>query len=192
MRPWVLALLLLLGGCAAHAPAAGPSAAQPCPADWKAFGEMQGRAGKRLGVVEAYLKSCPVAETEQARSAFRAGHGEGLAAFCTTAAQYTRGRSGKDWRDVCPASERAALREAHADGRRVHARREALGKQRARLADIEQYARVGAAQPRDRERFGDPPLPERAALREAERALHREDARLSRRYGAEPLTGGSA
>lgn len=191
-RPWVVALLLSLGGCAGHAPEADQLAAQSCPADWKAFGEALGRAGQRLGIVEKRLAACPVADEQQARTAFRAGHAEGLAAFCTTATQYTRGRSGKAWRDVCPAGERAALREAHADGQRVHARREALDKQRARLADIEQYARVGAAQPRDRERFGDPPLQEREALREAERALHREDARLSRRYGAAPLAGGSA
>jgi hypothetical protein len=188
----VVALALLLGGCAAHPPEARQSGAQSCPADWAEFGEAQGRAGHRLGIVELHLEACSNAGVQQARAAFRAGHAEGLAGFCTTAAQYARGRSGEAWRNVCPAEAHNALREAHADGLRVHAEGEALAKQRARLADIEQYARVGAVQPRDRERFGDPPLHEREALRAAERALYREDARLSRRHGAEPLAGGSA
>lgn len=191
-RSGALALALLLSACATPVSESGGTQASSCPADWAAFGEAEGRAGHRLGIVELHLEACPVADLQQARAAFRAGHAQGLAAFCTAAAQYDRGRSGGAWRAVCADDARAALREAHADGLRVHARREALAKQRARLADIEQYARVGAAQPRDRERFGDPPLPERAALREAERALYREDARLSRRHGAEPLAGGSA
>lgn len=187
-----LALALLLSACATPVSESGVTKASSCPADWAAFGEAQGRVGHRLGIVELHLEACPVADRQQARAAFRAGHAQGLEAFCTTSAQYALGRSGEAWRAVCADDAHAALRQAHADGQRVHARREALAKQRARLADIEQYARVGAVQPRDRERFGDPPLQEREALREAERSLYREDARLSRRHGAEPLAGGSS
>lgn len=183
-----LALSAAAGGCAGAAGgAAKEHVADDCPMDWRALGERAGRRGARIGVVEQHLSACPSVDARRARAAFGEGHAVGLSAFCTTAGQYESGRTGAAWRGVCPAEREAELRAAHADGLRVHVQREALARQRARLADIEQYARVGAAQPRDRERFGDPPLPEREALRAAERALHEADARLSRRYGAGAL-----
>lgn len=180
------AVALLMAACAGSAPAPR-SADAACPADWRAFGEAQGERGHRAAVVEQTLGECPVAEPSVAREAFLAGHAEGIARHCTAARQYARGREGLPWRNVCPSEEAQSLRAAHADGQQIREQRRQLDEQRERLRHLEQYARVGSAQPRDRERFGDPPIAEREGLREAERALHRRDLQLSRRYGAEPL-----
>lgn len=185
-RTVVVVLAMVLAGCASR-PAAAPeqAAGADCPKDWRALGEAEGRDGARRGVLAQHLAVCPTVDARLARAAFLEGHAEGRAAFCTTARQFRLGRAGKAWRGGCPVTAEAGLRAAHADGARLHSEAEALAEQRARLADIEQYARVGALQPRDRERFGDPPVGERESLRAAERALHEAEARLSRRHGAD-------
>ena len=176
-------------GCAAP-PAvsvAAPDGAESCLVhDWRDFGERAGASGQQAGIVEMHIASCAPDDPGRARAAFVAGHAEGLSRYCTVRVHYERGRAGDDAMRSCADAD-PALEAAFAAGREVHAARAGLGRQERRLAHIEQYARVGTLQPRDRERFGDPPEVEREAAAAARRKAAALDRRYSERFGAEPL-----
>ncbi|WP_420427878.1 DUF2799 domain-containing protein [Algiphilus sp.] len=156
--------------------------------DWRLRGETAGARGERSGVVESHLAACQAADPEAARSAFLEGHAEGRAYFCTRAGHYVHARAGGRWRDGCTDADTDALRAAFDAGHEVHLHREALAASERRLADIEQYLRVGQLKPRDQERFGDTPRAERDAHEAAKRALYERDARYAQRFGAPALT----
>lgn len=161
-------------------------------ADWHLRGETAGARGERSGVVESHLERCPTDDPAAARAAFLEGHADGRAYFCTAAGQYVHARGGGGWRGGCEDADTQRLREAFDAGHEVHLHREALSASARRLADIEQYLRVGRLQPRDQERFGDIPLAEREAHAAARRALHERDARYAERYGAPSLAAAPA
>ena len=189
-RSLLLLAMMVVAGCAAPpvASVAAPDGSESCLVhDWRDFGERAGASGLQAGIVEMHLASCAPDHPGRARAAFVAGHDEGLSRYCTVRAHYERGRAGDDAMRTCSGADPAALKAAFAAGREVHAARAGLDRQERRLAHIEQYARVGTLQPRDRERFGDPPEAEREAAAAARREAAALDRHYSERYGAEPL-----
>jgi len=170
----------------------GLSAALDCGIeDWSLRGETAGARGERSGVVESHIARCQPEDPAAARTAFLAGHSEARDYFCSTAGQYVHARDGGRWRGGCDEADTEQLRAAFNAGHEVHLHREALSASARRLADIEQYLRVGQLQPRDQERFGDIPRAERDGYVEARRALLKRDARYAERYGAPELAVGA-
>lgn len=159
--------------------------------DWFLRGQTAGARGERSGVVESHLARCQPAQPAAAREAFLRGHAKGRDDFCTPAGHYVHARGGGRWRDGCEEADVAQLRAAFDAGHEVHLHREALAASARRLADIEQYLRVGQLQPRDQARFGDTPRAERDAHAAARRALHERDARYADRFDAPALAAGA-
>lgn len=177
------------GGLRPAAPTSELSARLDCRiSDWRLRGETAGSRGERSGVVESHLAVCQPEDPEAARITFLEGHAQGRAYFCTPAGHYEHARAGGRWRDGCAEAEVELLRAAFDAGHEVHLHREALATSRRRLADIEQYLRVGQLKPRDQERFGDTPQAERDAYEAAQRALYERDAVYADRFGAPALT----
>ncbi len=121
IRP--LALLLLLGACAATPPQeevrALPTPEDCTAADWYEGGEEDARAGLRASEGLAFLAACPWpdrAAQEQAEDVYLAGHARGTAAYCAPANARELGRRRVTPALACPAPLAEEFRAAYARG----------------------------------------------------------------------------
>lgn len=152
--------------------------------DWHLRGMTEGASGAAEDVVEAHLRRCPPADEAEARAAFLEGHEAGLTGYCTPSHAYQLGRLGGRFQAVCPVQERTRLQDAYLDGRQVYTEYLQVRKAEQRLADIEQFSRVGAISERDHRHFGVEPTPDIARVRSQWAALRALDDRLRERHGA--------
>lgn len=120
----------------------------------------------------------PVPEPEPVRD---------VAAYCTPSHIFQLARRGGSLQPVCPPEQRPGLYDAFLDGREIHAGWLKLRESDQRLADIEQFSRVGAISARDRERTTVEPRAEIRQNRADWEALRARDNKLSQRYDAPPM-----
>lgn len=93
------AAALTLSGCAAS----GMTADDCSGADWRAFGEADGVAGRKEKIFNERIKDCRSHGFAVDEEAYASGRRTGLAAYCTEDGGYAAGKAGEDYDDVCPA-----------------------------------------------------------------------------------------
>ena len=104
MRLTMLLLAALLGGCVSND--------DPCEKVWSAVGEADGKLGFTTERIEFHQEQCGVKVDAEL---WRQGHQKGLAWYCRPEHLYLAGRSGSEYRGVCPNDAQA--RKLFAQGR---------------------------------------------------------------------------
>lgn len=95
-------------------------------ADWRAVGFEDGAKGYRADAIARHRKSCAPHGVTANFNRYRAGHAEGLEAYCRPHNGYNLGLKGRRYGGVCPAHLDGAFTRAHADGFGLYQRRTAL------------------------------------------------------------------
>ena len=87
----------LLGGCASNSD-------DPCEKVWGEVGEADGKLGFTADRVEFHQAQC---KEKVDVAMWQQGHKKGLAWYCRPEHLYLAGRSGSEYRGVCPNDEQA-------------------------------------------------------------------------------------
>ncbi|MEZ5921897.1 MAG: DUF2799 domain-containing protein [Parvularculaceae bacterium] len=98
-RALAAAAALTFSGCAAS----GMTAADCSGADWRAFGEADGVAGRKVKFFDERADDCRSHGFAVDEEAYASGRQTGLAAYCTEDGGYAAGKAGEEYDDVCPA-----------------------------------------------------------------------------------------
>lgn len=115
-------------------------------ADWQAIGYEDGAQGQPLSFVGKHRKACAKHGVTPELAQYDTGRRAGLLEFCTARNGFSRGRSGKPLRDVCPANLTTDFERAYQQGRHIYLAAASvrtiqndIKKQETHLADIEQH-----------------------------------------------------
>ncbi|MDZ7754502.1 MAG: DUF2799 domain-containing protein [Gammaproteobacteria bacterium] len=114
LRLWALLAVVVLAGCATL------DESECRFADWHIIGLEDGAAGEPPSQVGSHRSACAEFGITPDLAAYRRGHREGLAQFCTPARGYEVGRRGRDYEGVCPPRLEGAFLDGYDLGRRVH------------------------------------------------------------------------
>jgi len=171
----VAALALAAGACASL------SEKQCRSGDWTAIGRADGERGLPAGEIERHREACAAHRVKPDAGRYRAGHEQGLAAYCTPRGGYVAGRRGEPYRDVCPAASAEKFRAAFDRGREVDRVLRDVKDLRRSLDELELSAMSGDYSPEDRTqlRFRADELNQRLRMREWDLE------RLDRKYASE-------
>jgi len=177
----VLALAAGLAGCASLSE-------KECRGDWSAIGRDDGARGLPAQELERHREACGKHDITPDAARYRAGHAEGLAAFCTPRGGYLAGRRGEAYRDACPKAAEGAFLAAHRRGQEVAALVREVQDLRRAKDELELAALQGEYGPEDRTqlRFRAEEAGQRLRIREWD--LERLDRRYAREYGAPELS----
>jgi hypothetical protein len=85
-------------------------------ADWHATGVGDGAAGRGHDRLTTHLEACGASLPPVDTDAWRAGHAEGLRAYCTPRHALDVGRRGRRMNPICPAPLRAKIAAANDGG----------------------------------------------------------------------------
>jgi hypothetical protein len=105
MRPLLILCAALLGGCVSNSD-------DPCEKQWDQVGEADGKLGFTEQRVEFHQTQCGIKVDE---ALWEQGRKRGLAWYCRPEHLYLAGRSGEEYRGVCPNDAQA--RKLFAQGR---------------------------------------------------------------------------
>ncbi len=111
---WTTLVIMALTGCATL------DESECRHADWRVIGFEDGAAGEPPSRVGSHRSACAEFGVTPDLAAYRQGHREGLAQFCTPARGYELGRRGKDYEGVCPRALEGGFLDGYDLGRRVH------------------------------------------------------------------------
>lgn len=176
-----LALAAAVGGCASLSE-------KQCRGDWTEIGRADGARGVPAQELERHVEACAKHGIAPDAARYRAGHAQGLEAFCTPRGGYLAGRRGEPHRGVCSGAREAQFLEAHRRGREVaEVLREVRELRRAR-DELEMAALQGEYAPEDRTqlRFRAEEAGQRLRIKEWD--LERLDRRYAREFGAPELS----
>ena len=134
-------------------------------ADWQMIGYEDGAVGRELGYIGNHRKACAEHGVKPNMARYRAGHAEGIAAFCTERNGFQQGRAGRAYNGVCPAASEERFLVAWETGRELHqldaelrrlrqdlaARRDELASMEQRSANIEKLLVSGALSANERQ-----------------------------------------
>ncbi|MBW3779538.1 DUF2799 domain-containing protein [Aeromonas veronii] len=91
MRLFIILLAALLGGCVSND--------DPCEKVWSEVGEADGKLGFTTERIEFHQGQCGKKVDAEL---WKQGHQKGLAWYCRPEHLYLAGRSGEEYRGVCP------------------------------------------------------------------------------------------
>ena len=111
---WVLAAIVMLSGCA------GMSEQACLVTDWRSVGFEDGIAGRSAGNVGSYRQACSRHGVTPDLAAYRAGHDDGVQAYCRAGNGFEVGRRGSRYQGVCPANLEPDFLAAYNDGRQLY------------------------------------------------------------------------
>lgn len=109
-----MGLLVLLGGCASM------SEKDCLHANWTDQGYRDGRQGYPLTRVEDHREACAKVGVIPDLARYRSGHARGVLEYCTPGTAVAEGRSGRPYRNACPASLEGEFLDYHQMGMRVY------------------------------------------------------------------------
>ncbi len=114
-------MMLSLFGALALAGCATKMSEEDCAfADWAAIGDADGQAGAAREAFGRRAERCAAFGVTANYDAYFAGRERGLQAYCTPGSGYEAGRSGQEYRGVCPADIEAGFLEEYQIGRRLY------------------------------------------------------------------------
>lgn len=110
----LLAVVLILGGCAAMTP-------DECrTADWYLVGEMDARSGRTPAHFANRDRACREAGFPADQQSWREGWEFGLTAFCTAPQGFRFGRDGGRYEPICPSALEADFLSGYDIGREIY------------------------------------------------------------------------
>lgn len=184
MRVTLIALAAgaLLAGCASM------SGTECSSGNWREVGRGDGARGlPAVNELPKHRKACSDHGVTPDVTAYRAGHAEGLASYCTPSNGYVAARRGELYREVCPAGAVHFL-EAFRRGREVSLLLQETRDLRRRIDETQLRAMSDESVAEDRTnlRFRSEELELR--LRQNERDIERLDRRYAKAFGAPELS----
>jgi len=108
------AVLLALAGCA------GMSEQACLTSDWRTVGFEDGSLGRSEATIGNYRKACAEHGVSPDLEAYRAGHADGVQAYCKPGNGFEVGHSGATYQGVCPANLEQDFVAEYNTGRRLH------------------------------------------------------------------------
>ena len=102
-------------------------------ANWQNIGFEDGAAGRPQTEVSQHRKDCAKHGVTPDLSAYRSGHDQGSALFCTTDNGFRQGSAGKSYKNNCPDSLANAFLSGFKDGEILHQSKVALERAHADL-----------------------------------------------------------
>lgn len=88
--------------------------------DWYSKGLVDGSNGATMDQFNRYVKDCARHSVKPDRTDYMDGRENGLMSYCTRARGYDEGRSGNDYKNVCPASMELDFRSGYVPGRKLY------------------------------------------------------------------------
>ncbi|HUR39634.1 MAG TPA: DUF2799 domain-containing protein [Verrucomicrobiae bacterium] len=180
--------LIALAASALLASCASMSDRECRSGNWREVGRADGAKGLPAGgELPKHRKACSDHGVTPDLAAYRTGHAEGLASYCTPSSGYVAARRGELYREVCPAGSVQFL-EAFRRGRQVSLLLQETRDLRRRIDEAQLSAMSDESSPEDRTnlRFRSEELELR--LRQSERDLERLDRRYAKAFGAPELS----
>lgn len=105
---------LILSGCASM------SEKDCLTASWMDQGHRDGRQGFPLSRVEDHREACSKVGVVPDVTLYRRGHGQGILEYCTPHNAVAEGRSGRSYRNACPAALEGEFLAYYELGRRAY------------------------------------------------------------------------
>lgn len=167
----VLGASAILGGCASM------SEKECLTANWTDQGYRDGRQGFSLARVEDHREACAKVGVVPDMALYRRGHAQGVLEYCTPQNAVAEGRSGRPYRNACPAGLEGEFLAYHEAGMRAfHAQQRLDGLNR----ESERLQRTLAKEKNEaqRKRLRSDLRNLDRDLRSARDALHYEERRL--------------
>ena len=124
----IVAIVSLLGGCA------GMNEQECLATDWRTVGYEDGARGVNPTNIASYRKSCAKHGVAPDLEAYRAGHEEGVVAFCQPGNGFNVGSSGRSYQGVCPAWMEEEFLHGYNAGRELHRLRSAVNRTSSQIA----------------------------------------------------------
>ncbi|MGD2167496.1 MAG: DUF2799 domain-containing protein, partial [Gammaproteobacteria bacterium] len=120
IRAACLVIAASLCGCA------GLSEEQCLSMDWRTVGFEDGARGRPVQSIGNYRQACGEYGVTADLDEYRAGHADGIEAYCRPTRGFEAGRSGSRYHGVCPADSEAEFLEAYSSGRQLYELESAL------------------------------------------------------------------
>ena len=113
-------VVMLLGGCA------GMDKSQCLTADWRTIGFEDGANGKAETAISSYRQDCADHGVAPDLNAYRLGHSEGSAVFCTSRNGFNVGKRGDSYQQSCSATLEEDFLAGYRDGKTLYDLQRAL------------------------------------------------------------------
>lgn len=126
-----LLLITFLAGCATL------SREDCARGDWFGVGVIDGRAGHPVSLFYKHQQACAEYHIDVDKTAYLAGHQQGLEAYCQLDNAFQTGLDGRAYHHLCPPGIDALFARYHEAGFRVHQVRSSLEKVDRELASKE-------------------------------------------------------
>lgn len=107
-------------------------------ADWRMLGFEDGMKGRNESHIRHYRQDCAKYGVTPDLDAYRAGHYEGSAQFCTAKNGFLQGRDNQNYQNNCPEAFATEFLRGHRDGQLVFQARTQLDKARSELRQLQQ------------------------------------------------------
>ena len=93
----------------------------PCQEpDWYEIGRRRGAQGQPLGDVAGEGQTCPDSDRELQSALYRNGHDRGLIEYCTPELGFELGRTGAEFKEICPQPLAQAFLKSYLAGARSY------------------------------------------------------------------------
>ena len=107
-------VVMLLGGCA------GMDKSQCLTADWRTIGFEDGANGKAETAISSYRQDCADHGVAPDLNAYRLGHSEGSAVFCTSRSGFNVGKRGGSYQQSCSTALEEDFLAGYRDGKTLY------------------------------------------------------------------------
>lgn len=124
----VIALATMLASCA------GMSEQACLASDWRTVGFEDGSRGRPVSAIGSYREACARHGVSPDLDGYRAGHADGVRTYCRPTQGFSAGRSGANYRGVCPADLEPDFLAAFESGRHLYELESSLQRVDARIA----------------------------------------------------------
>lgn len=119
MRPVIRAVLLGIGAAVVLGGCASMSEKDCLTANWSDQAYRDGRQGYPLSRIEDHREACSKVGVVPDVALYRRGHGQGVLEYCTPPNAVAEGRSGRSYRNACPAALEGEFLAYYELGRRA-------------------------------------------------------------------------
>ena len=127
-RYFFYSLLLIICGCAAM------NESECRNADWQLIGFEDGSRGKAVSYIGQRRKACAEFNVVPDSERYEQGYAKGIQQYCTAAKGFRLGKSGGEYKGVCPAEYEGDFLSGYHLGRDIHTLQHQLSKINSKLS----------------------------------------------------------